>query len=401
MLTATIDLLSDHLQLTQPRILTLMLSYGEEYKVIRVSGVLETFQRAFLKGKSLDVLIGCIGLLIHPIDVLAEELTLYRRGEAFSIALQLPPETTHREVRLNHHLTMGNVELVLRLVQDDYSSCNDMVSERIAVKRKEGFSQIIRRTADGNECSLAIASGSGEMSSSFYIPLGSCACFLSVHFYYRTEHRAQYLEIVQTILDGVRSGSSGAAGRQASAAPAAGELVPAMAPADDALERAFRKWLRQNFSDEQLAQTSKAEMARIRQQWMSNGGRRPLSALLPASAPPPVQRHSPPPLQRQPPPRVDPAQVLNGLVAGATAILQGYNAGRTINDALSRRGNPGGATPASGGGERQACMQFRRNAEQCRSSWMSLGGGTVAGTQAGQLYQCYQHNDGAARGLGC
>jgi hypothetical protein len=133
-------------------------------------------------------------------------LEIYRNGKAYDIAIDLPFGETFANDSIDRKFNIKGVEGNLRLIQDEYSSCTSLVSERQSNKLDEGFSEVLSAKNGSRDCAVKLRNPqTGVTVSSFYIYLNSCKCFAALQLAHDDATESMRNRVVQNLLDQLRA----------------------------------------------------------------------------------------------------------------------------------------------------------------------------------------------------
>jgi CHAT domain-containing protein/TPR repeat protein len=136
-------------------------------------------------------------------------LEIYRNSKRYDIAATLPDGIDFTPDRIDRKFSFGGVEGNLRLIQDDYGSCGELIEERAQNWIKHGFSQSSNRHTSRKECSIAIRNpDTGEVAVSYYVQVDACACFAAVHFRFDVSQGAQFERLANVVVPSIRQNHS-------------------------------------------------------------------------------------------------------------------------------------------------------------------------------------------------
>ena len=137
---------------------------------------------------------------------------IWRNQEKYNFKVELPGGQKFVKSGIDRKFQFDGVAGNLRLIQDDYENCADLVQERKTNRAKDGFSGIRSERVGNDDCTVVMVNDAArQMSSSFYVFMSKCQCFAALHFYYAFDQREQYLAKVQPIVDSLRANNKGKA----------------------------------------------------------------------------------------------------------------------------------------------------------------------------------------------
>lgn len=139
----------------------------------------------------------------------AMALEIYRNSKRYDISAALPEGTDFTTDRIDRKFSSGGVEGNIRLIQDDYGSCGELIEERARNWAKYGFSRSDNRRTSQKECSIAIRNpDTGEVAISYYVLVDACACFAALHFRFDVSRQAEYERLADVVVPSLRKNHS-------------------------------------------------------------------------------------------------------------------------------------------------------------------------------------------------
>lgn len=139
----------------------------------------------------------------------AMALEIYRNSKRYDISAALPKGMDFTADRIDRKFSSGGVEGNIRLIQDDYGSCQELVEERARNWIKYGFTRSDNRRISPKECSIAIRNpDTGEVAVSYYVLVDACACFAALHFRFDASRQAEYERLANVVVPSVRKNHS-------------------------------------------------------------------------------------------------------------------------------------------------------------------------------------------------
>ncbi|MCC2613903.1 hypothetical protein ABK249_28275 [Neorhizobium sp. Rsf11] len=115
-------------------------------------------------------------------DGLAVELE--RNGKVYDIFTPLPDGATFTGKGIDRKAHVKGVDISMRLIQDDFADCNQLVSERDSAWYHRGYISDAIKGGSKKECMLSLGNnGGGDYSfiDSRYIWLDMCDCYVAYH----------------------------------------------------------------------------------------------------------------------------------------------------------------------------------------------------------------------------
>ena len=159
------------------------------------------------------------------VNKISRSLSFMRGSSKFAFDVDLPAGSDVSTNGTDTEIKIGSIQLKIRLTQDYYRTCADTVSERIDNKKAEGF-ETAKKSVDNNDyCTLILIkktdNGGYRYATSFYTYMGSCSCYLVLHFYFDGSvldeykiKRNQILASVLSLQKAVQSNASAEATQQ-------------------------------------------------------------------------------------------------------------------------------------------------------------------------------------------
>ncbi|OCW59478.1 CHAT domain-containing protein [Hoeflea olei] len=152
-------------------------------------------------------------LLLLPVAGPVQALEIYRNSVRYDIVARLPGGAQYIVDGVDRKFSLPGVSGNLRLIQDDYASCAQLVDERRQNWVKYGFTLSYGRYVSRSECSITIESPDENRAiSSYYIRVDRCGCFAALHLSYAADDRGRFMQAAPEILGSLRANNSGAAG---------------------------------------------------------------------------------------------------------------------------------------------------------------------------------------------
>jgi len=143
----------------------------------------------------------------------ASALEIYRNSVRYDIIARLPGGADYIVDGVDRKFSLPGVSGNLRLIQDEYSSCESLVDERRQNWIKYGFTLSYGRHVSRSECSITIESAAESKAiSSYYVRVDRCGCYAALHLSYSTEDRSPFMAAAPEIVGSLRSNNSGRAG---------------------------------------------------------------------------------------------------------------------------------------------------------------------------------------------
>lgn len=140
------------------------------------------------------------------ISTSAFSLEMGRNDKRFDFTVHLPYGGEFINDGIDRKFYIHGIEGNLRLIQDYYEKCANLVKERRDNWKKYGFTTVKSQNISPRECSIGLENESeGLRTSSFYVWMEKCKCFSALHFNYSTDSRSAYSDVMQPILDSLRS----------------------------------------------------------------------------------------------------------------------------------------------------------------------------------------------------
>lgn len=137
--------------------------------------------------------------------VRAEAIEIWRNQSRYEIDLRIPAGASLQKKGVDRVIVAGRIEANLRLIQDNYSSCDLLIEERQNNRRKDGFSVALNKTAKRSECAIVLRNPTTDVEmASHYVWLEACRCYAAVHFTYPTSARKQLPALSGPILSSLR-----------------------------------------------------------------------------------------------------------------------------------------------------------------------------------------------------
>lgn len=139
----------------------------------------------------------------------AEALEIYRNSKRYDIKASLPAGVEFAADKIDRKFSANGVEGTLRLIQDDYGSCTELIDERQRNWVKYGFTQTANRRIFEKECTITIRNpDTKEIAVSYYVLVDACACFAAAHFRFDTSRRADYERLANVVVASIRKNHS-------------------------------------------------------------------------------------------------------------------------------------------------------------------------------------------------
>ena len=140
----------------------------------------------------------------------AEALEIYRNSKRYDIKAALPAGVEFAPDKIDRKFSADGIEGNLRLIQDDYASCEELIDERARNWVKHGFTQTANRRIAEKECTITIRNpDTKEIAVSYYVQVDACACFAAAHFRFDTSSRAEYERLANVVVSSIRKNHSG------------------------------------------------------------------------------------------------------------------------------------------------------------------------------------------------
>lgn len=114
----------------------------------------------------------------------ADALQLTRNGKTFAFDVELPHGLTFKNKGVDRILTYRGVEISVRLIQDGYADCGQLVSERESrMWERAGYVPDAGTVISKRECRIYLH-GEGGGTDSTYTYLEVCKCYAAMHVSY-------------------------------------------------------------------------------------------------------------------------------------------------------------------------------------------------------------------------
>lgn len=169
----------------------------------------------------------------------ANALEIWRNQQRYDIDVQLPRGAAFQHRGVDRTFSSSGISGNLRLIQDNYDSCAQLIDERQVNRAKDGFTAVSDRKAARRNCAITLANpATGQMMTSNYIWLDICKCFAAVHFTYGKQAAGALAKVSNPLLSSLRAGA--AARKESPPLAKAGSACSAVAEAIAILkERGF------------------------------------------------------------------------------------------------------------------------------------------------------------------
>lgn len=139
----------------------------------------------------------------------AHALEIWRNQQRYDIEVRLPKGASFQHQGVDRTFSSNGISGNLRLIQDNYENCTQLIDERRVNRAKDGFTAVSDRKASRRDCAITIANpATGQMMSSNYIWLDICKCFAAVHFTYAKKAAGALGKVSSPILASLRAGAS-------------------------------------------------------------------------------------------------------------------------------------------------------------------------------------------------
>ena len=143
----------------------------------------------------------------------AAALEIYRNSVRYDIVARLPGGADYVVDGVDRKFALPGVSGNLRLIQDEYSSCEGLVDERRQNWIKYGFNVSYGRYVSRSECTITIESpAENKAISSYYVRVDHCGCYAALHLSYSADNRNPFMTAAPEIVGSLRSNNSGKAG---------------------------------------------------------------------------------------------------------------------------------------------------------------------------------------------
>ncbi len=142
----------------------------------------------------------------------AQALEIWRNQTRYDIPVSTPKGTSFQASGVDRRLNARGIEVNLRLIQDDYSTCSGLTRERAANWAKNGYAPAGKGANSRRECSITLVNAAQRKSvTSHYVLVDACKCYAAVHFTYASSASGQLAGVSGPILSSLRRGGGGAA----------------------------------------------------------------------------------------------------------------------------------------------------------------------------------------------
>ncbi len=139
----------------------------------------------------------------------ANALEIWRNQQRYDIDVRLPKGSAFQHVGVDRKFSQNGISGNLRLIQDNYDSCAQLIGERQVNRAKDGFTAVSDRKAARRDCAITLANpATGQMMTSNYIWLDICKCFAAVHFTYGKQAAGALARLSKPLLSSLRAGAS-------------------------------------------------------------------------------------------------------------------------------------------------------------------------------------------------
>lgn len=136
----------------------------------------------------------------------AAALEIYRNGTPYQVNIDLPYGADFVSSKVDRKFEVKGIQGNLRLIQDEYASCGPLIEERVVNKAKEGFGEIVNTRTSVKDCAVKLFNpGTQQTTSSNYIYLETCRCFVSLQLTSDAKSEPLRKKIIQGLLDQLRA----------------------------------------------------------------------------------------------------------------------------------------------------------------------------------------------------
>ncbi|OCW57551.1 hypothetical protein [Hoeflea olei] len=136
-------------------------------------------------------------------------LELERNGTRYEIALPLPKGTKISRSGVDRRFSVNGIGVSMRLIQDSYSECGKLTSERESNGFKRNHTSLpFTAVITPRECSTQLYSPERVTTKTHYVWLDMCQCYAAIHFSYADGERKRFEQVSPPILAALRKPSS-------------------------------------------------------------------------------------------------------------------------------------------------------------------------------------------------
>lgn len=131
-----------------------------------------------MRHPGLICLLGLTALLFGACYSGAQALDMYRNSTRYEIDVKTPDGLKFHEAGVDRVFSADGIDVNLRLIQDRYDTCADLIEERQGNRRKDGYTVASDRSLSQLACSVTLKNPfDGQMMTSHYLWIDVCSCF--------------------------------------------------------------------------------------------------------------------------------------------------------------------------------------------------------------------------------
>ncbi|WP_440412417.1 hypothetical protein [Neorhizobium petrolearium] len=169
-----------------------------------------------MRHPGLICLLGLTTLLFGACYSGAQALDMYRNSTRYEIDVKTPDGLKFHEAGVDRVFSAHGIDVNLRLIQDRYDTCADLIEKRQSNRRKDGYTVASDRSLSQVACSVTLKNPfDGQMMTSHYLWIDVCSCFAALHFRYAESSSATMAKLAAPIIASLKK-----RGHRSSDAPA-------------------------------------------------------------------------------------------------------------------------------------------------------------------------------------